>query len=231
MKNIKSGDNGPEVLELQQKLNQLHYCLDEDSSFGNQCFTAVNEFQKRNKLPVTGIVDDTTYNSILNDITVNSSIDKPSMDRIKVLHPKIRSEILHLVKLSYKAGVSIRIVQGYRTFDEQAALYAQGRSKPGPIVTNAPAGFSNHNYSLAIDFCLLKNGGAISWSQVEDNDHDGQKDWMEVIAIFKAAGYDAGIDWKFKDAPHLEKMFGYTIRQLLKLKNDGKVDKNGYVIV
>ncbi len=231
MKNIKSGDKGSEVLDLQQKLNQLHFCLDEDSEFGNQCLNAVNEFQKRNKLSITGIVDDTTYAAIINDISTTSTLDKPSLERIKVLHPKVRSEILHLIKLSYKAGVPIRVVQGYRTFEEQAALYAQGRSKPGPIVTNAPAGFSNHNYSLAIDFCLLKNGGAISWSQVEDNDKDGKKDWMEVVEIFKSAGYDAGIDWKFKDAPHLEKMFGYTIRQLLKLKTDGKVDKNGYVIV
>lgn len=231
MKNLKPGDKNDEVLDLQKKLNQLFYCIDEDSDFGNETTNAVKTFQKRNSLPETGLVDDATFNLIIADINYTSSIDKASLTRLAILHPKIRAEVLHLVKMCYKNNVRIRVVQGYRTFAEQDALYAQGRTKPGQIVTNAKGGWSNHNYSLAIDFCLLHPDGSISWSEFEDADHDGKRDWMEVVQIFKAAGYDSGIDWKFKDNPHLEKMFGHTIRQLLDLHNSGKVDKEGYVIV
>jgi hypothetical protein len=147
------------------------------------------------------------------------------------LHPKIRFEVLHLFKECFKKGLKIRVVQGYRTFAEQDELYAQGRTKPGPIVTKAKGGLSNHNYGLAFDFCLLKSDGSITWSLTEDLNDDGNKDWMQVVQIFKECGYDWGGDWKFKDNPHLEKMFGKSIRELLSMHNSGKVDKNNYVII
>jgi hypothetical protein len=46
-------------------------------------------------------------------------------------------------------------VQGVRTFAEQDALYAQGRTRKGLRVTNAKGGQSYHNYGLAADCALL----------------------------------------------------------------------------
>jgi peptidoglycan L-alanyl-D-glutamate endopeptidase CwlK len=52
-----------------------------------------------------------------------------------------------------------------RTMAEQTALYAQGRTKPGKIVTKAPAGSSAHNFGLAADCApMLKNGKDIWWN-------------------------------------------------------------------
>ena len=45
---------------------------------------------------------------------------------------------------------------GRRTMEEQAALYAIGRSAPGKVVTKARAGESFHNYGLAFDWVPLK---------------------------------------------------------------------------
>lgn len=45
------------------------------------------------------------------------------------------------------------ITSGRRTSAEQAALYAQGRTRPGPIVTNAR--FSDHQIGLAFDIDML----------------------------------------------------------------------------
>ncbi len=234
MKNIKHGDKDDatkQVTDLQQQLSKLLFAIDADGDFGSQTLTALNNFQKWNGLSETNYVDDAIYTSILNAITVNTTIDKPSIDRMAKLHPLIRAEVLHLTKQCYKNNVKIRVVQGLRTFAEQDALYAQGRTKPGAIVTKAKGGFSNHNYGLSIDFCLLKSDGSISWSQIDDADKDGKKDWMEVVSIFQAAGFEWGGLWKFKDNPHLEKTFGKSIRTLLTLHNTGKVDKNGYVII
>lgn len=142
--------------------------------------------------------------------------DAPSIQRVRLLHPKIREEVSELIgKIEINNSFAIRIVQGLRTIDEQNALYAQGRTKPGQIVTNARGGSSYHNYGLAIDFCLLYNG-KISWDTNLDEDKDGVKDWQEVVTMFKNNGFSWGGDWKsIVDQPHLEKTFGYNWRTLL----------------
>lgn len=229
MNPIKFGDKNAQVKEMQLLLIKLLYPITADEDFGPKTLSAVTQFQIWNKIPSTGIVDDFTYNTIVSE--TQYTVDKASYDRIAKLHPKIKAEVLHLVKMCYKNNLRLRIVQGYRTFAEQDELYAQGRTKPGPIITKAKGGLSNHNYGLSIDFCLLHTDGSISWSELEDSNHDGKKDWMQIIDIFKNAGFSAGIDWNFRDSPHIEKTFGNSIRALLKLHNEGKVDSNGFVII
>jgi peptidoglycan L-alanyl-D-glutamate endopeptidase CwlK len=50
-----------------------------------------------------------------------------------------------------KYGLDTGVASEYRDPNQQAALYAQGRTAPGPVVTNAPAGYSYHNYGAAAD--------------------------------------------------------------------------------
>jgi len=164
-----------------------------------------------------------------------TELDAISLNRIALLHPKLREEAKRLyieASKALKGRASIRIVQGYRTFAEQAALYAQGRTKPGAKVTNANAGSSFHNYGLAIDFCLLIDGITVSWDIAKDFDGDGAADWREVVKVFEDAGWKWGGKFStIRDYPHLEKAFGKTWRQLLELRNAGKVDKAGYVLL
>lgn len=137
-------------------------------------------------------------------------MEQTSIQRIQLLHPKLRDEALKAYNEAVKitpSGVHPFITQTLRTFEEQAALYAQGRTKPGSIVTNATPGSSYHQYGLAIDFCLIINDKT-SW-EVDAN-------WKKVAEVFKKYGWEWGGDWKsFKDYPHVEKRFGYTWRQLL----------------
>lgn len=151
--------------------------------------------------------------------------DKISIHRVALLHPKIRDEVKDLIEKAetgLPAFIAIRIVQGLRTFEEQDALYQQGRTKPGKIVTKAKAGSSFHQYGLAIDFCFVidKDGNGsyetISWDTLKDYDKDGMPDWKEVVKVFEDAGYEWGGRWAtIVDAPHIQKTFGYTWRQLL----------------
>lgn len=140
-----------------------------------------------------------------------------SEKRISVLYPVVANAARALITMAYKRGVMITIVQGLRTMEEQAALYAQGRTKPGSIVTNAKAGTSYHNYGLAIDFALLTNDGkAVSWDTIADYDKDGTADWMEVVQEGKKLGFFWGGDFKsIMDKPHFEMSFGLTTKQLL----------------
>lgn len=156
--------------------------------------------------------------------------DKISESRVMELHPTVRDEAKQLIEqseLNFPPFVAVRIVQGLRTIDEQNALYAQGRTKPGNIVTKARGGSSYHNYGLAIDFAILidKNGDGkydeLSWDIKKDNDKDGVADWLEVVKIFEAAGWEWGGKWSsIKDYPHLQKTFGNNWRILLSRYNN-----------
>lgn len=165
-------------------------------------------------------------------------MDKITLDRIKLLHPKVREEAMEIYEDICKAlsgKAMCRFAFTLRTIAEQDALYAQGRTKPGKIVTKARGGFSMHNYGLAIDVVLLldRDGDGkyteASWDTKGDFDSDGVADWMEIVRVFKEFGWVWGGDWKFYDAPHFEKTFGYSVRQLLNLHKSGKVDANGFV--
>lgn len=159
-------------------------------------------------------------------------IDAISAKRIGALHPKVRDEVFNLIEkadIALSGRASVRVVQGYRTFEEQSKLYAQGRTTPGKIVTNARAGASFHNYGLSIDFCLIIDGKEVSWDTKKDFDGDLIPDWMEVIKIFKDAGWSSGADWKTKDMPHLERTFGYTWQQLYKKYQNKEFEPTKYI--
>lgn len=65
-------------------------------------------------------------------------------------------------------------ISGYRSFDEQAELYAQGRTTPGPVVTRAKAGFSMHCYGLATDWAYFEGG---QYTPLEYNDGKWKEYW------------------------------------------------------
>lgn len=146
-------------------------------------------------------------------------MDKITLDRIKLLHPKLREEVDEIYKeicLILTGRAFCRFAYTLRTFAEQDALFNQK-----PSVTKAKGGQSYHNYGLALDIVLVvdkdKNGTyeSASWDVKSDFDGDGKSDWEEVVAIFKRYGWEWGGDWKFYDAPHFQKTFGYSTVQLL----------------
>lgn len=165
-------------------------------------------------------------------------IDEITLQRIELLHPKIREEVRNIYITEVVPAlpkVTCRFAYTFRTFMEQNALYAQGRTKLFDtkgnrlgIVTKAKGGQSIHNYGLAFDIVLIEDNLA-SWNITKDYDSDGKSDWMEVVKIFKAHGYTWGGDWKFKDAPHFEKT-GYKWQDLLtKFENQDLIPGTPYV--
>lgn len=159
----------------------------------------------------------------------NKMRDKVSIERVTLLHPKVRREVEDCIvkaEAGFPANMCIRIVQGLRTIDEQNAIYAQGRTTPGKIVTKAKGGHSYHNYGLAIDFAIMIDKDSsgtwetLSWDTTSDADHDQIKDWQEVVGVFEAAGWEWGGRFStIKDAPHLQRTFGYKISELLRMYN------------
>lgn len=70
---------------------------------------------------------------------------------VSLLYPPFLHKLLLTLKEARLLGQDYIAVSAYRDRKEQAALYAQGRTKPGKRVTNAPAGFSAHNWGIAVD--------------------------------------------------------------------------------
>ena len=107
---------------------------------------------------------------------------------------------LELVAHAERIGLFILITQTLRTMAEQDALYQQGRSKPGKVVTKARAGQSPHNYGLAFDIAFVDPGrDGVTW----DEPRDGA--WEEVGKCGESLGLVWGGRWKaFPDRPHFE---------------------------
>lgn len=159
--------------------------------------------------------------------------DKISLQRLETLHPKIRAQRIADYKECCEKVFNHRITYALRTAAEQDYLYAQGRTRPGPIVTYAKAWQSIHNFGFADDFCLLLPGSKMWDTKYDDpNDTDLKSEWIEIVEFYEKRGYESGIRWKKPyDPPHLQKTFGHTWQSLNKLRLAGKVDKQGYVII
>ena len=152
-------------------------------------------------------------------------IDKVSFDRIQKAHPALRDDLVSIhneVDEVVGPYIKLRAAQVLRTWDEQADIYAQGRTKPGKIVTFAKPGDSMHNYGFAEDIVFLidkdKNGSfeEVSWDFFKDFDKDGKVDFDEVDFIFKKYGFSGlyKADGKRWDFPHFQKTFGLTLADI-----------------
>lgn len=84
---------------------------------------------------------------------------------------------------------------GYRDFPAQTRLYAQGRTTPGGIVTNAKAGESAHNYGCATDWAYFHQGKLV-WLQKTDSL------WEKFTLAVEKVGLRPGSEWG--DVDHAE---------------------------
>jgi len=120
--------------------------------------------------------------------------------------------------------MSVRIAEAKRTWEEQDGKYAQGRTKPGVIVTYAKGGDSVHNYGLAVDIVFMfdRDGNGTweeaSWDFFKDHDGDKEIDFNEVDFVFKKYGFKGlyKADGKRWDFPHFQKTFGLTVAEMKK---------------
>lgn len=120
--------------------------------------------------------------------------------KIDDLRPDVASMARVMLARCEVENLPVVVACTYRSMEEQAALYAQGRITRGRIVTNARAGQSAHNTRQALDVYPLQNGKLAGL----DNPA-GRALWARLGAIGKAAGFVWGGDWpKLRDYPHFE---------------------------
>ena len=145
-----------------------------------------------------------------------------------LLYPPFAARLGEFEARLADAGLPFFLFMGLRTFEDQDELYAQGRTKPGPIVTNARGGDSWHNFGLAADLVLdgksEKPGIQWSWDIRADLNADGRNDWLQMAEIAVSCGLESGWFWKrFPDAPHVQDRFGLTLAEAKELYRLGGI--------
>ena len=113
------------------------------------------------------------------------------------LDPRYHDLALKFLEAAAAAGLDPRVVQSRRSAEDQARLYAQGRTAPGPIVTYAKPGQSAHNGGFAIDVVPGALEGTKNWSPDSPL-------WTQLASIAKQNGIQWGGDWKMHDMPHFQ---------------------------
>lgn len=123
------------------------------------------------------------------------------------LHPAVRRRVEALLKAAKGEGIDLLVTSTYRDLESQAALYAQGRTAPGKIVTNAKPGQSWHNHRCAVDVVPLRAGKPV-WS-------DKDPVWQRVGELGEQAGLEWAGRWtRFREFPHFQYTGGATLAQL-----------------
>jgi peptidoglycan L-alanyl-D-glutamate endopeptidase CwlK len=124
--------------------------------------------------------------------------------KLEDLHPKVKLLCEQFINGCDAAGIDVLITSTYRDMESQKALYEQGRTTKGNIVTNAKAGQSFHNYRVAFDFVPIV-GGKCVWND---------------IGLFTKCGRIAeslGLEWagswagKFKETAHCQFTGGLSL--------------------
>lgn len=124
------------------------------------------------------------------------------------LAPDVRALAHSFLALCNERGLDVIVTCTYRSPEEQAELYAQGRTKPGKIVTKAKPGQSLHNLedaegfpaARAFDVVPIRLGKPVWGTKGED-----LVLWQRVGQAGKDVGLEWAGDWpRFTEFPHLQ---------------------------
>lgn len=114
---------------------------------------------------------------------------------LEQVHPHLKEVVENAIQIT---KVDFSVIQGLRTKEQQAELYAQGRTKPGPVVTWTMN--SRHLTGHAVDLCPWVNNKLV-WDE---------KYYPEINRAMQEAARALGIpiewggNWKKLDLPHFE---------------------------
>jgi peptidoglycan LD-endopeptidase CwlK len=166
----------------------------------------ISEVQKALGVDADGKAGPQTWTAIYNKIVrppkakalsaeSTPAVDTRSEKVIGTLQPEVQPYARALVQKAAGVGITIKILSGLRTYAEQDALYAQGRTAPGNIVTKAKAGQSNHNFGIAFDVGVFEGTKYLG---------DSPK-YKAVGALGAELGLEWGGSWKtIVDQPHFQ---------------------------
>lgn len=124
--------------------------------------------------------------------------------RLSDLAEPVRLAALDMLQRAQARGLVVCIYCTLRSVEEQAALYAKGRTAPGYIVTNAKPGDSLHNpdadgKAWAFDAVPTRNGAPM---------------WADAAAlrVMGECGEAAGLEWAGRWKGRLREQVHFQMR-------------------
>jgi peptidoglycan LD-endopeptidase CwlK len=163
------------------------------------------------------------FNERFNKImAAEGAVDTRSERNIMTMIPKSQVLARRFLKVAAGFKYNCRIISGTRTYAEQNALYAIGRTVKGKKVTNARGGRSNHNFCIAWDVGLFDKTTGRYLTGATAAESKAYRD-LAALVKSKAGGLEWGGDWKsFKDQPHYQVATGKSLSQVRALFEKGK---------
>lgn len=129
---------------------------------------------------------------------------------LSALHPLVTTKARKFLMELERQGITVLVTCTLRTMAEQAEVYAQGRTKPGRIVTYAGPGDSWHNWGRAIDVVPIRAGKPVWGTTGED-----LVLWKRIGAIGESVGFEWAGRWaKFREFPHFQDTLGASLAAL-----------------
>ena len=120
-----------------------------------------------------------------------------SLNNLKGVHPKLVAVVKRALELS---PIDFTVLEGVRSQARQDELWAQGRTKPGPVVTwvqtSGTHGIQADGYGHAVDLAPYP----IDWNDLER--------FEQVSEAMFAAAKELGVtlrwggNWDMDDKPH-----------------------------
>jgi peptidoglycan L-alanyl-D-glutamate endopeptidase CwlK len=191
---------------IQAKLNSLgNHAGSPDGWFGQTTINTVKRFQRNYGLVQDGVVTPRTRVSLFAPHSADNFERRLSSTALSSLDPYVASLAGKFLRLARANNLDVHITNGFRSWDESDRLYAQGRTTPGPIVSNARGGDSYHNWGLAFDAAPFEN------NQISND--------PTKFHLMGRLGEQVGLEWggTFKsivDLPHFQYTFGLTTEDL-----------------
>ena len=192
-----------DVVFLQRLLKSAGLYTDTiDGIWGPNTDAAVNTFETRSAQIAAAL----------------GTFDARTERSIRTLHLRAQEAARACLTTIRAAGINARIISGTRTYAEQNALYRKGRfGNPGPRVTNARGGQSNHNFGIAWDLGIFtQNGTYLGESPL----------YEEAGPVALAAGI-IGLEWGgnwtgFVDRPHYQLGTGLSLSEVRERFENGQ---------
>jgi hypothetical protein len=126
----------------------------------------------------------------------------PMITDLQSLHPYFRDQILELIRICKASGITLAVVESYRTHAKQAEYYGMGAK-----YTSTAGGKSKHQYGLAVDVVPMVDSVAV-W--------DNAKLWRKIGVAGERLGLRWGGRWRVLYDPGHFEWSGISIYQLAK---------------
>ena len=174
-----------------------------DGSWGPKTEAADREFERRSV-----------------ELRLLGTFEERSERVLAGLHLSAQAAARRLLLLARSAGFTARLLSGTRSYAEQDRLHAQGRyGNPGPRVTNARGGQSNHNFCIAWDIGLFDADG----TYLNGDTSDEIAAYRRLGQLVRPLGLEWGGDWKgIPDVPHYQLPTGRSVAETRRLFEAGQ---------